>query len=49
MTARQPSTAFFISTPMGYWEEGLPKCAVSTSYMASATALGSGVVAALSK
>mgnify|MGYP006877033272 CR=1 FL=1 len=49
MTARQPSTAFFISTPMGYWEEGLPKCAVSTSYMASATALGTGVVAALSK
>ena len=25
ITARQPSTAFFISCPAGYWEEGLPK------------------------
>ena len=48
-TARQPSTAFFISCPAGYWEEGLPKCWVSTSYMASATAAGTGVVAALSR
>ena len=30
MTARQRSTAAFISTPMGYWEEGLPNCSVST-------------------
>ena len=49
MTARQPSTAFFISWPAGYWEEGLPQWCSSTSYTASATAFGTGVVAALSK
>ena len=46
---RQTSTRRFISSPMGYWELGLPNCSVSTSYMASATARGTGVVAAWSR
>ena len=43
---RQSSTRFFMSAPNAYWELGLPYCSVSTSYMASATARGMGVVAA---
>ena len=46
MAARQPSTFFFMATPAGYWAEGLAKSFASTSYMASATARGRGVVAA---
>ena len=29
---RQTSTRRFISSPMGYWELGLPNCSVSTSH-----------------
>ena len=43
------STCRFISAPMGYWELGLPNCSVNTVYMASATARGTGVVAAWSR
>ncbi len=43
---RQLSTCFFISRPRGYWLLGLPNRPVSTSYMASATARGTGAVAA---
>ncbi len=39
---RQSSTCFFVSSPMGYWELGLPNCSVSTVYMVSATARGTG-------
>ena len=46
MTARHASTRRCISCPMGYWALGLPNSSVRTVYMASATALGTGVVAA---
>ena len=46
---RQDSTRRFISSPRGYWELGLPNCSVSTSYIASATGRGTGVVAAWSR
>ena len=47
--SRQRSNCFFISSPMAYWELGLPNCLVKTAYMASATAVGMGVVAAWSR
>ncbi len=43
---RQSSTRFFISAPKGYWELGFPYRSVRTSIMASATARGTGAVAA---
>ena len=46
MTARQSSIRRCISWPRGYWALGLPNCSVSTVYIASATSLGTGVVAA---
>ena len=46
---RQTSTCFFMSSPRGYWELGLPKRSVKTAYMASATSRGTGVVAAWSR
>ena len=49
MVRRQTATCFFISRPMGYWALGLANCSVKTAYMASATARGTGVVAAWSR
>ena len=49
ITARQSSTLRRISCPKGYCALGLAYCSVSTVYMASATALGTGVVAAWSR